>query len=81
LLATRSSQRIDWAAITRACAEADIVVSDRWSPKACSPRWLKLDRKALERSGGVSIYLGSRPYIDTVADRIGGHPWAPQQSQ
>ncbi|WP_324807666.1 hypothetical protein SH584_00340 [Sphingomonas sp. LY29] len=40
------------------------------------PRWLKLDRAALEKSGGVSIYLDDGPRIDSVADRIAAHPWA-----
>jgi len=37
---------------------------------------LKLDRKALESTGGVSIYLRDEPRVATVADRIGAHPWA-----
>ena len=77
ILATRSGQRIDWRALTRACAEADIVVSDRWLPRGCAPRWLKLDRKALEKTGGVAIYLGGEPWTATVADRVGRHPWRP----
>jgi len=76
LLATRSATQIDWATITRACADADIVVSDRRLPRGCVPRWLKLDRTALAASGGLAIYLGDRPRIDTVADRVGAHPWA-----
>jgi competence protein ComEC len=76
LLATRSATRIDWASITRACAEANIVVSDRRLPRGCQPRWLKLDREALERTGGIAIYLGARPRIATVADRVAHHPWA-----
>ncbi|HET9335670.1 MAG TPA: ComEC/Rec2 family competence protein, partial [Sphingomicrobium sp.] len=47
LLAIRSRNRIDWTELTRACADADIVVADRWLPRGCNPRWLKLDRKAL----------------------------------
>ena len=47
LLATRSATLIDWATLTRACAQADIVVSDRRLPRGCTPRWLKLDRAAL----------------------------------
>ena len=78
VLATRSGQRIDWKALTRACAKADIVVSDRWLPRGCTPRWLKLDRKALERSGGMAIYLdGEAPRVVTVAQRLGRHPWRP----
>ena len=77
VLATRSGQRIDWADITRACADADIVVSDRWLPRGCTPKWLKLDRKALESTGGMAIYLGGDvPRVATVAERVGEHPWA-----
>ena len=60
----------------RACADADIAVSDRWLPRGCTPRWLKLDRPALARTGGVAIYLGARPRVETVADSRGDHPWA-----
>jgi len=76
LLATRSAIRIDWVPFTRACAEADIVVSDRRLPRGCTPRWLKLDRSTLERTGGAAIYLGRHPRIDTVSDRVGEHPWS-----
>ncbi|HEX8414865.1 MAG TPA: ComEC/Rec2 family competence protein [Sphingomicrobium sp.] len=76
LLATRSSTRVDWQRIVDACADADIVVSDRWLPKGCAPRWLKLDRKALEATGGLAIHLGAEPRVETVAARVGQHPWA-----
>ena len=76
LLATRTSTKIEWAALVKACSEADIVVSDRWLPRGCTPRWLKLDRKTLEHTGGVSIYLRDRPRVRTVAERLGRHPWA-----
>ena len=76
LLATRSSMRIGWTSITAACAAADIAVSDRRLPSGCTPRWLKLDKEALARTGGVAIYLGAHPRADTVADRVGAHPWA-----
>ena len=75
VLATRSGQKLDWATLTRACAAADIVVSDRWLPKGCNPRWLKLDRNALARTGGVAIYLDATPRTETVTERIAGHPW------
>jgi len=78
LLATKSQVRLRWGEFTAACAAADIVVSDRRLPRGCQSRWLKLDRSALERSGGVAIYLGVHPTIDTVAERIGRHPWAEQ---
>jgi competence protein ComEC len=76
LLAIRSRNRIDWAELTRACADADIVVADRRLPRGCVPRWLKLDQEALERTGGVAIHLGEQPRVDTVAGRVAGHPWA-----
>jgi competence protein ComEC len=75
LLATRSTVRIPWSDFTGACANADIVVSDRRLPRGCASRWLKLDRAALERSGGVAIYLGKNPRVETVAERIRAHPW------
>jgi competence protein ComEC len=68
--------RIDWQSLLKACADADIVVSERWLPKACAPRWLKLDRKALEQTGGVAIRLGQEPSVDTVSEHLGRHPWA-----
>lgn len=76
LLATRSATQIEWQTFVRACAEADIVVSDRRLPRGCTPRWLKLDRSGLERTGGVAFYLGGEPRLDTVAQQVGQHPWA-----
>jgi competence protein ComEC len=75
MLAIRSRNRIDWTDLTRACADADIVVADRMLPRGCTPRWLKLDRQALERTGGVAIYLVDEPLVDTVAARVAQHPW------
>jgi len=75
LLAIRSRNRIDWTELTRACADADIVVADRMLPRGCAPRWLKLDRQAMGHTGGVAIYLGIEPRIDTVAGRVARHPW------
>jgi competence protein ComEC len=76
LLATRSSTRIDWGTITRTCAMVDIVVSERRLPRACNPRWIKLDRQELAKTGGVAIYLNGRPRVAMVADHVGEHPWA-----
>ena len=74
LLASRSDRRVPVEALKRACAEADIVVSDRRLPAACRPRWLKADRDFLARTGGLAIALGNTPRVSTVAsgDR---HPW------
>jgi competence protein ComEC len=76
ILATKSGQKLDWVPLTRACAKSDIVISDRWLPRGCTPRWLKLDRDALAKTGGVAIYLGGEPRTETVRERIAGHPWA-----
>jgi competence protein ComEC len=76
LLATRSASWIEWTTFTRACAAADIVVSDRRLPRGCTPRWLKLDSPTLRSTGGLAIYLGATPRVETVAERVGAHPWA-----
>jgi competence protein ComEC len=76
ILATRTPHRVRWEEMVRACAEADIVVADRPLPRACAPRWLRADLFFLRRTGGLSITLGERPSLATVAGRVGGHPWA-----
>ena len=78
VMAIRSRERIDWTQLTRACADADIVVASRRLPQGCTPRWLKLDRRALATSGGVAIMLGQKPHVTSVADRLGNHPWRAQ---
>ena len=75
ILATRTPQYVRWDRMVRACAEADIVVADRWLPRGCNPRWLKADRRLLRRTGGLAIRLGERPRVDTVAGQVGRHPW------
>jgi competence protein ComEC len=76
ILVTRTPNRIAWEEIVRACAQADIMVSDRPLPRACSPRWLRADSLFLRRSGGLAITLGAGAEIATVAQRTGRHPWA-----
>lgn len=75
LLATRSPNFVDIAAMNRACATADIVVSDRRLPRSCRPRWLKIDRPFLSRTGGVAIDL-ARGHIRSVEAGRRGKPWA-----
>jgi competence protein ComEC len=77
VLATRSSAWLDWKDLIHFCAAADIAVSDRWLPRGCAPRWLKLDRDSLARTGGVAIYLGRKARVATVSEELGQHPWAP----
>ena len=75
VLATRTPQFVRWDQMVRACAEADIVVADRWLPRGCRPRWLKADRALLRRTGGLAITLGDPPRVATVAGQVGRHPW------
>lgn len=75
ILAFRSSYLAPWQDTVDACAKADIVVADRRLPRACAPRWLKLDRNALSQSGGLAIELRADPVVHSVADRVGLHPW------
>jgi competence protein ComEC len=79
VLAIRSKERLEWEELTRACRSADIVVAEPRLPRACQPRWLKLDRAALERTGGLTIALGHEPTVATVAERVGQHGWGLQQ--
>ena len=76
LLATRSAYLVDAPELARACADADLVVSDRRLPRTCRPRWLKADRALLSRTGGLGIVLGERPQVRTVAEAVGRHPWS-----
>jgi competence protein ComEC len=76
LLATRSTRFVPVDELARACRDADIAVSDRRLPRTCVPRWLKADRALLARTGGLSLTLGERAAVQTVADQQGRHPWA-----
>lgn len=77
VLATRSGYAVPWAELIAACARADIVVSERRLPDKCRPRWLKLDRATLRRTGGVAVTLSTGRV--TMVRRGGQHPWeAPQ---
>jgi competence protein ComEC len=74
ILLARTGDRIEERALASACARADIVIADRYLPRSCRPRWLKADRKLLERSGGLSINLASER-IESVAEGEGSHGW------
>lgn len=74
LLLGRGRERVEERALAAACAEADIVVSERFLPRSCRPRWLKADRRFLEQSGGIAINL-SDERITTVAQGQGEHGW------
>ncbi|OYY67114.1 ComEC/Rec2 family competence protein [Sphingomonas sp. 28-62-11] len=76
IVATRSPYRMSVDELIAACRNADIIISDRRLPRRCTPRWLRLDRPALYRTGGVSITLGSGS-VRTVFQPGDRHPWLP----
>lgn len=73
IAATRSGYAIAWGELVATCAASDLVVSERRLPRACRPRWLLLDRTALNESGGVAIAFAGRSIrsVETGAR----HPW------
>ena len=74
LLMSRSRELVAERALAAACERVDIVVSDRWLPASCAPRWLKADSRMLSRTGGLAINL-EEPEVQSVADGQGNHGW------
>ncbi len=74
ILATRSGYFVPTDELVKACQAADILVSERGLPKGCTPRWLKLDRWTLARTGGIAITLATGR-ITTVLQAGDRHPW------
>ncbi|MFV0624942.1 ComEC/Rec2 family competence protein [Sphingomonas sp. ac-8] len=74
ILATRSGYLLPAAELIAACRSADIVVSDRRLPRGCTPRWLRLDRPALEKTGGLAIRFDP-PEVRRVRPAGDRHPW------
>lgn len=74
VLASISRDRSDWQSLMDACAAADIVIADRWLPAGCRPRWLKLDRRQLAETGGISINFADRN-VRAARDHTRGKPW------
>jgi competence protein ComEC len=74
LLIARGRDDVPERALAAACDRADIVIADRWLPRSCRPRWLKADRRMLERTGGLAIRLAERQ-VWSVADGQGRHGW------
>ncbi len=74
ILATRSAYLVPAGQLIAACRSADVVISERRLPRRCTPRWLRLDRTTLARTGGVAIrFAGGR--VDTVRRVADAHPW------
>lgn len=74
LLATRTDMLVRRETFARDCATADIVVADRRLPVWCRPRWLKVDRFLLARTGGLAIDLD---HMAVRTSQVPGdaHPW------
>ncbi len=75
VLMSRSRNIVGERALAAACERADIVVSERWLPQSCKPKWLKADARMLSQSGGLALVLGQEPEIRSVADTQGDHGW------
>lgn len=73
IVATRSAYPIAWRALVAACAASDVVVSERRLPRACHPRWLRLDRGSLTQTGGIALTFAGGT-IRRVRNQ-GRHPW------
>lgn len=74
LLIARGNDRIEERALAAACERADVVIAARYLPRSCRPRWLKADRRLLDRSGGLALDL-ERGEVRAVADDQGRHGW------
>jgi competence protein ComEC len=74
ILLGRNRQQVEERALAAACAEADIVIADRYLPRSCRPSWLKADRRYLAAHGGLAIDL-TRQNITSVAQSQGEHGW------
>jgi competence protein ComEC len=64
------------ASLATACRSADIVVAPGGLPRACRPRWLRLDPPLLRPMGAVAID-SRRGTLSSVAARAGDQPWSP----
>lgn len=74
LLIARGKGRVEERSLAAACDRADIVIADRWLPRACRPAVLKADRALLSRTGGLALDLEKRR-IRSVAQGQGEHGW------
>lgn len=74
IVATRSDYLVPIGELVAVCRTADIVVSERRLPRTCMPRWLKLDRPTLRRTGGVALTFDPAR-IASVRDPAARHAW------
>jgi competence protein ComEC len=74
VLLSRNRNLIEERALAAACERSDIVISDRWLPRSCKPRWLKADGRMLAESGGLAVVL-DKQRVTSVADSQGEQGW------
>ena len=75
IMATRSSYLVPAMEFAAACKRADIVISERYLPWSCKPRWFKADRDFLEQNGGLAVYFEDA-FVDSVARTTEHYPWS-----
>ena len=75
ILAARSRYLIPSMELAAACKRVDIVISDRYLPWSCKPRWFKADREFLEQHGGLAFYFASGR-VDSVGKTTAHQPWS-----
>ena len=75
IMATRSGYLVPAMEFAAACKRADIVISERYLPWSCKPRWFKADRDFLEQNGGLAVYFEDA-FVDSVARTTKHYPWS-----
>lgn len=75
ILAARSNYLVPSMELAAACKRADIVISERYLPWSCKPRWIKADRGFLESHGGLAFYFDD-VRVDSVAQTTAHQPWS-----
>ncbi len=78
--ATRSQHLVRWSDLISLCPKLDIILSERILPTACHPKWLKVDRPFLAKTGGLAITFGDVPLVETTKGGRDDHPWTQQTS-
>jgi competence protein ComEC len=75
ILAVRSRYLVPSMELAAACKRADIVISERYLPWSCKPRWIKADRDFLEQYGGLAFYFNAMR-VDSVVSTTEHQPWS-----
>jgi competence protein ComEC len=73
--ATRSQHLVPWKDLISLCPKLDILVSERSLPPSCHPKWLKVDRDMLAKTGGLAITFYAEPIVETAKGDQTDHPW------